>query len=469
MKKLIPAVFLLLLISSCRGGNDNPSPSDSGFAPDVEKGISDFLALYGKGGKLFKENSYVVFDFDNTTAIFDVQLQMLPWQMDVMAFAQSPEEFNETLSYGLAPGMFSDEISEVVSDYSYLYDEYGPFPAEGLDGRAYESLHADARWLDFAVGLGLLYEKVDATGDTSLQIPWPFGWFRGMTSDQQYSNALRCYSYYKNQPSSKVTWEDGRGRHWSWTSGVSVTETVADLWKRLKESGINVWVVSASELEQVRAAVDAFGLHEYCTGIIAMTPCKDAENRYYLGLDPDQGGYFAYPDGRWERDRQAAGGYVWGVGKTRAIDSVLVPRYGNGPIAGFMDSTGDFNFCTEYSSLKMVICFNRANRPYNEGGGLVAEVAVYQNRVLGYDLTTANAAGDTFYMLQGRDENGLRKLRRSSETIRMGSTEPKLFLNEDNYAALSSFGAEGLSTAEIFNKYADTFTDVKYAGYHNKK
>lgn len=460
---------VLCIANAC--GNDGGSiiSENSKFSVQVEKAMSDFICLYGRGADSYRDSHYVVFDFDNTTAIFDIQLQMVPWQMDVMAFAQNPEEFSETLSYGLAPGLFADEISEVVSDYTYLFNEYGPFPAEGVKGELYERIHADLRWHDFAVGLGLLYEDIDATGDTSLQIPWLFGWLRGMTPEQQYANAVRCYSYFKDQESAIVTWTDSRGRQWNWICGVSVTDAVRFLWCRLKNAGIDVWVCSASELEQVRAAVDVFGLHDYCKGIIAMTPCQDSDGKYHLGLDPSQGCYLSGPSGTWSRDVLGAGGYVWGIGKTHAIDSVLVPRYGSGPIAGFMDSSGDFNFCTEYESLKMVICFNRANRPCDEGGGLVAEVAVYQDSVLGYDLSSANAAGDTFYLLQGRDENGLRRLRPSNETIRLGSSEPSLFLNNDNYAALASFEAEGLSTEEIFNRYADTFTDVKYAGYHNKK
>ena len=76
-----------------------------------------------------------------------------------------------------------------------------------------------------------------------------------------------------------------------------------------------------------------------------------------------------------------------------------------------MDSSGDFNFCTEFDSLKFVICYNRANRKITEGAGLIAVLAVYQKDTLGYNLKKANAAGDTYYVLQGRDENGLRTMR----------------------------------------------------------
>jgi len=104
--------------------------------------------------------------------------------------------------------------------------------------------------------------------------------------------------------------------------------------------------------------------------------------------------------------------------------------------------------------MKMVICYNRANRKVTEGAGLVAAVAVYQQETLGYDLAKANAAGDTYYLLQGRDENGKRTLRPSNETVRLGQTEPRLFANEDNDALLAYLVDNHLTTAEAFDTFA---------------
>ena len=144
-----------------------------------------------------------------------------------------------------------------------------------------------------------------------------------------------------------------------------------------------------------------------------------------------------------------------GKGKVTAVVNAIAPEYdGHGPIAGFMDSTGDFNFCTEFGSLKLVVCFNRATRGVTEGGGLIAELAVYQKDSLGYDLAKANSAGDTLYVLQGREENGLRSFRNSRSTLRYGQTEEKLFKNEENYAQLESFKKDGLTTEEIINKWS---------------
>ena len=144
-----------------------------------------------------------------------------------------------------------------------------------------------------------------------------------------------------------------------------------------------------------------------------------------------------------------------------------------------MDATGDFNFCTEFSSLKLVICFNRATRSVTDGGGLVAETAIYQRDFLGYDLRKANAAGDTFYVLQGREENGLRSFRPSNATLLFGESEEKLFEGERNYAQLDYMKIHEMSTKEALEKFAIE-TDIpnalgfkygftaQYAGYHSR-
>ena len=104
--------------------------------------------------------------------------------------------------------------------------------------------------------------------------------------------------------------------------------------------------------------------------------------------------------------------------------------------------------------MKFVICYNRANRKITEGAGLIAVLAVYQQQTLGYDLAAANAAGDTYYVLQGRNENGLRTMYPSNETIRLGETEAKLFANADNETLLQYAVDHSMTSADFLNTFA---------------
>ena len=236
--------------------------------------------------------------------------------------------------------------------------------------------------------------------------------------------------------------------------GVSVTQDVKDMLKAFHDGGIDVWICSASHLDGVRAAVDAFGLSEWVTGVIGMT--QTMENGVYQPSYDYENGY-AWDNlggGSWQPSEYRIQALPGMEGKVTAVENALVPRYGCGPLAGFMDSSGDFNFCTEFDSMKFVICYNRANRKITEGAGLVAVLAVYQQETLGYDLAKANAAGDTYYVLQGRNENGLRTMRASNETIRLDEKKPQLFANEDNEALLRYAVEHSLTTADFLNTFA---------------
>ena len=123
-----------------------------------------------------------------------------------------------------------------------------------------------------------------------------------------------------------------------------------------------------------------------------------------------------------------------------------------------MDSTGDYNFCTEFKTLQVVCCFNRASRKVTDGGGVIAELAVYQEDKLfkaGDDETSydkAQAAGDTLYVLQGREENGYRGLRPSRLTMCLDADEEKLFREQKNFDQLAKMADK--TTGAIIDQYA---------------
>ncbi|MBR4755373.1 MAG: hypothetical protein IK076_00360, partial [Bacteroidales bacterium] len=447
--------MLLLAVAAC---NKKPDPVRlvlPGWAEDVRAGVNDFLDCYGSGSANQAEKPYVVFDFDNTTCIFDIQYQMVPFQQMMMAFEIEPSQMGNVLSEDLThKDMFSEWIEDICWDYSALYGKYGPFTAAGVAPSDTAALHQDPTWLDFATKMQGMYNLVFVVEPPEVCMKWPVSWFHGMTNDQMYQLSKASHEHFKDLETSIVHW--GGERPCSWVSGISVTPEVVELWRALKENGFDIWVCSGSLLEQVRAAVDVFGLHDYCTGILAV-PTK---------YESTTAGYLALPDGSWQRDTVESGGYTWSYGKVKAIDSALVPRYGHGPDAGFMDSEGDFHFCTEYSSLKLVICFNTANKDKYDGAGLVAETALYERDGLGYDLKKANEAGDTFYVLQGRNENGLRSLIPSNATIKFGSQELTLFKDEANAAFLDSLKATKPSVKDIFDTYA--LGKIKwFSGYHS--
>ena len=471
-----------------------PESAEAGWNPYVEQAILDFCETYGG-----TENAYVVFDFDNTTSIFDVEEQLAVYQLQVMAFAFTPEEISDILfteigdhdedrtDLGYGNGSYADWVADIAAAYEYLYTTYGPFDADGLDEAGQAEIQADPMWAEFATKMRAMYDLVYDAESPAVAYPWVLYWFTGMTEQEVYDLAKASHTYYGAVETSEVEWlTPGEGTKvgevsYTWTSGTGVSEQLQWLYKVLDEAGIDVWVCSASAIDPIRAAIDAFGLHDYVTGVIAMARTLDENGKYVNSYDYETGYGWMIVDGEWVKDNLALGAQTQGVGKVQAINNAILPKYGVGPLAGFMDSTGDYNFCTEYANLKLVINFNRASRKVTDGGGVIAELAVYQRDTLGYDLATANAAGDTYYVLQGREENGLRGLRPSDKTMRLGKEEELLFRNEDNEAQLQYMIDNAMTTEDIINTFAvKTAADAEgnvlgfkygfvseYAGYHN--
>lgn len=470
MKRIVAAILVLATLAGCRGDKYAKLERDD-WAPDVKENVNDFLQIYHG-----TRNAYAVFDFDNTSAIFDVEEQLIAYQLETMSFALDPEGLRETISTGLENvAEATDWIADISDAYSVLYEKYGPFTPQGLAEAEAAKIQADPWWLEFATKMGQLYNKVGDWCSTDVSYNWVLYWFSGMTDDEVYGLAKKSHLKYAQVETSKVTWSGKDGVKsrlgsvdYEWTSGVQVTENIKELWAALQSAGIDVWVCSASGIRQVLAAIDIFGLHDKCTGVLGMTLKKDPEGRYIPAYDYDYGCGFLPVEGGWKEDSLPTRVQTAGPGKVTAILNSIAPKYkAHGPIAGFMDSTGDFNFCTEFSSLKMVICFNRANRKISDGGGLVAEVAIHQRDDLGFDLRKANAAGDTMYLLQGRDENGLRTFRPSNLTLRLGASEERLFANSDNEAQLEEMKSAGMTTAEALNRFGSKIIK-DFPGYHSR-
>ena len=415
-----------------------------------------------------------------------------------MTFAFTPEELPEILKEGIGdleevrendysePATYQAWINDIVKAYTYLYETYGPFTAKGLDEAAQAEIQADEQWVEFATKMRAMYSFVGDVESASVSYPWVLYWFTGMTEQEVYDLAFASHSKYLEVESVYTTWTSPETIESEagivtveFTDGTCASEPLKGLWKALDEAGIDVWVCSASATDPIRAAIDAFGLHEYATGMIAMTNVVGEDGKYVHTYDYETGcGWLKDGDG-WVRDDAPIKAQTQGVGKVTAINNAILPKYNNvGPLACFMDSTGDWNFCTEYANTKLVINFNRANRKVTDGGGIAAVLAIYQKDYLGYDLATANANGDTLYVLQGREENGLRGLRSSNFTMRLDKDTELLFRNDDNFTLLHYIIANEMTTEEVVNTFTvkdDSILGFKvgcvseYAGYKNIK
>ena len=309
----IASLFLILIICLLLAADfgtlqayASDQPNESGvllvrrdWSDDVKQSLNDLISTFGKNGTAPAESPYAVFDFDNTSCIFDVEEQLAVYQLEVMAFALQPGELKKVLLTGLADadkdltdfgygkGSLNDWIDDISAAYGKLWEEYGPFTAGGVDPEKRTEMHADPFWKEFSAKMRALYSLIYDAQSSDIAYPWVTYWFTGMTEEEIYDLAKEAFAVYKDVDTSVITWTSPETIQsktgivsYEWTSGIRVTENIRELWCALEANGIDVWVCSASCTAAVRAAIDLFGLHEYCTGMLAMTNRKDSSGKY---------------------------------------------------------------------------------------------------------------------------------------------------------------------------------------------
>ena len=480
MKKMCSLALLVASVFSLSSCSENDADL-AGYNEETQQAIQDLVKEYKN-----KDNAYVVSDFDNTTSIFDIAFQCSIYQLETMSFALSKNEIGTVLKTSLEESeTLNNFIDDVTVSYSHLVDTYGEFSASGAKSEILQAIHSDVWYQEFSTKMMGLYSYVDSTVLDIVGYEWIMYWYTNMSEQEVYSMFRKSCEKYQSVDTASVTWtspdiESKTGVITeTFVVGVSVTESVKSMLKYYTDNGIDTWICSASHIDGVRAAVDAYGLSDRITGVIGMTQ-KQVNGKFVPGYDYETGyPYLNKGNGKWEKTDRPIKAVPGREGKVTAIKNALYPRYNNHqPIAGFMDASGDFNFCTEFKDMKMVICYNRANRKITEGAGLVAIAAMYQkeNKM---NLLAANAAGDTLYLLQGRNENGKRSLRESNYTIRFGETEEKLFANQDNDTLFEYLKNKKLTLKEFYDHFAiktDAAHSVigvahghldSYSGYHS--
>lgn len=480
MNKFIRLVTIIPLFTLL-GCNNEPSVDLSGYAPEIQTAIKDFVKEYSN-----KENAYVVTDFDNTTVIYDIAVQCSIYQLETMSFAMDEIELHDALSTSLElDDTMNNYIDDATSAYQELLDEYESFSPSGVKEAELEALHANTYWKEFATKMKCLYTYVEDNVDDILACEWIMYWYTGMTEQDVYNMFKRSCEKYQYVDTYDVTWTSPSDidskmgvTSCSFILGCSVATSVKNMLKYYHDNNIDIWVCSASHVDGVRGAVDAYGLSDYITGVIGMTQ-KMSEGEFIPEYEYETGyPYINKGNGSWEKVNTPIKARPSREGKVTSIKNALVSRYNAYPLAGFMDSSGDFNFCTEFAEMKMVICYNRADRKITDGGGLVAIAAMYQ-KSHELDLKSANKNGDTLYLLQGRDENGKRDLRNSNYTLKYQESSEKLYANEDNFTLHGYLSLHQLSLENYFNTFViktpseQSVIGVKYgylssyAGYHS--
>lgn len=386
------------------------------WAPNTRARIQAVIDANANKGR------YVVFDFDNTSVIFDVQEALLVYQIENLIFRITPDKMQGVLETGIpdlnksigtnAAGEsvpVNEIIADLVSDYTWIYNNY-----KGMKGdKSLDIIHASNEYQDFAAKLRFMYNNLGDYFDHAVSYPWVGYLFTGMTPAEVQELATASHKYWASY---------GRYAEESWTSplelpgkagvvsasfitGVTFTDELVDLYHTLAANKIDVYIVSASPQDTIVAANKAMGYGIPEDRIFAMRNKLDASGRYINEYNYDWGGTGKYAQ-------------TQGPGKSTIIKNFIAPKYNNvGPLMVFGDSAGDMNMMNDWmgTDCQLGVIFNRYRKPSSDPR--TWEASVKASETIG--------RADAKFVLQGRDENS-GQLRPTEKSIMLGTDKEVL-------------------------------------------
>ena len=191
----------------------------------------------------------------------------------------------------------------------------------------------------------------------------------------------------------------------SYTTGLTFTDELKDLYHTLMANDIDVYIISASFIDVIRAANETMGYGVPEENVFAMRNKLGEDGTYINEYDYDWGGEGMYAQ------TQAAG-------KSTVLANFIAPKYdGAGPLMVFGDSAGDWNMMTDWmetGDTELGVIFNRYRKPSSD--------PIWEG-----SNEAAQSIGDpdARFVLQGRDENN-GQLRPTEKSILLGESEEVL-------------------------------------------
>lgn len=337
MNKGLAGAFLagLFLFLSC--GETEVLPKE-GWTDEAHAALEELITECGRNGNDRDCRPYAVFDFDNTTIVNDISMTLMIWQAENMRYAFSPDEAFDAFTAWIpdldqvleGPEMTAREIAgDMVKDYRSVRTMME-------EGMSLEDIRQEDAWKDFRAKLLALNEGIENSCSYETWCLWMPALFTGMS-----------YAELQEATRESVDCWLGTGKIWNetWTSpdgkvstavrkGLVIPERSKNLYKALKDNGIEVYVCSAS-LEV----------------IVEVLACGD---RYGLGLEPENVFGIRLADkekvgGRFED------GYpgTFLEGKVECIRRFIAPLHGGqDPVLVAGDSSGDYAMLTSFGGMK---------------------------------------------------------------------------------------------------------------------
>ena len=392
--------------------------SSKNWAPHTHQALNAVIAAYGNQNSSFDpaDPPYVVFDFDNTSAIMDIEDTLMLYMLLHLDYCVTPDQFHAILTDGLENvgateatlldktnplatiGNIADDIKTA---YAWLYKQYEGFMQGGT--LSLEEVKKTSYYEEFAAKIRLFYTVINGDFKRKAGYPWMTYLFAQRTSEDLRQLAYQSISYWLQygkfervtltSPAELPSKAGVIVSHYD--TGLAFPTELKELYHVLKANGSVVYVISASPVDvvQVAATHPDFGYGLDNEHVIGMYYNKDENGLIQPCMEPGKN-------------------ITKGPGKTAVITEQLMPKHNEKqPLMLFGDSTGDYDMMVELQDAKLCVLFNRY---MNDDTQKLAREA----------FDTIEAANPRV-VLQGRDENKGR-LRPSEKTILLGTQEEVL-------------------------------------------
>jgi len=384
------------------------------WEPFVYQRLNEVIDQYKKPEATeLSERNYVVFDFDNTSALNDIEDNTMIYMLDHLSYQLSPEDFHSVLTSG--PYNFDEPLlidhpeitlanlaEDIIQQYTYLYEVY--IRVDEKERPAIEDIHQTDQFKTFSAKLRLFYNLANNELTKIAGEAWPTYWFAEYTKDEFIQLVKKVLDSALETPfgnrilksSEKFPGKTGVNES-NFETGLAFPDEIFDLYKAFQDNGIVVYVVSASPIDVVQTAVTHYGFQVPINQVFGMKYSFDQDGKITNKIKPST--HITKKDG-----------------KTELIEKMIKPNHqGKDPVALFGDSTGDYHMMTELKESKLNVLFNRYMD--NETQKIVKKA---DNT---YGISSAS------FVVQGRDENkGI--LVPSPKTIPLGHETPILTASE---------------------------------------
>lgn len=362
--------------------------------------INKLIAKHGIDSDAYDPNNkpFAVFDWDNTAIIGDVEEAVLYYLITNLRFKINPDELNDIIRKNVDRNDFSDSyknldgnpvnIDKISADIYEVYKRlYGTSDRLGGDV-SFEIIKETNAYKEFVAKMFFRYQAANFDKNAEDPYCWMTFLLTNYKKEEIYDLCNQAFSYIKSQKArtevfSSPDIESHAGRiKTSYFVGMGDLPEMANLFKTLEANGIDVYVVSASAIEIVRAFARANSYNFDKDKVLGLRLKKDEEDRLIPSLDK------SYSITQKE-------------GKSETIRKLIQNEYNYGPILVGGDSDGDYDMLTVFkeSDLGIIIDVDRHGK-INE-------------------LKKSALAGSDRFVLQARDKFAKRFIEeeRSKECI----------------------------------------------------